>query len=70
MSSLLWLQPKTKTSVDVKKKKKREMETYIDKTAAKLMADSGHILEIQRTLNRLDLIMVQRLRWSEEGKLV
>lgn len=46
------------------------METYIDKTAAKLMADSGHILEIQRTLNRLDSIMVQRLRWSEEGKLV
>ena len=69
MSSLLWLQPKTKTSVDVKKKG-GEMETYIDKTAAKLMADSGHILEIQRTLNRLDLIMVQRLRWSEERKLV
>lgn len=46
------------------------METYIHKTAAKLMADSGHILEIQRTLNRLDSIMVQRLRWSEEGKLV
>lgn len=37
------------------------MQTFIDKTAAKLMADNGHILGIQRTLNRLDLILILRV---------
>lgn len=33
------------------------MEAYIDKAAAKVMIDSGHILEILRPLNEQALII-------------